>query len=655
MFGRQWLSAREEHRKFGCFAVSRITINSNISSLGAQRRLELTTKELRSTFERLSSGLRITRAGDDAAGLSVSELLNVDSRVFGQAVRNLNDGVSALSIADSALNELSSIVIRIRELATQSANGVLGPKQRAALNEEAQALSQEFTRIAQSTDFNGLGLLNGEVEEFRFQGGYGAAGTIASGLGGKMGSGTFTETSTINGSEVTGVYATALGDTNGDGILDLVSVSEGIAEVFIGSGDGTFSQVQTLITMYEPGQDVKLVDVNADGMLDAVTSGVWVGGGAVNIYLGQGDGTFGEAIVHGHDEHTPYKVAVGDLNGDGKIDLVTSGSDVWASPVTTVFLGNGDGTFAESFTLSAGGAGSDCQLGDLNNDGNLDLVVGGRGVGGGEISTFLGTGDGSFSKIQTLSPFIPDVEGVAIGDINGDGVLDLVAAGYSASAPVYLGRGDGTFEMHSQIDIDADWWKDVILEDLDGDGKLDLVGLGIDGGTGKVSIRVGNGNGSFGESELFDAQGMSCHHGVLGDINGDGVLDLVSSGYGATEGDSTVFLANTKDGTPGILPFDLGTLAGARQAIPMLDRKLDSISAQRSVIGAFEAQLGVELANLSSARENYLAAKSRITDADIAEDGARLVRLQILQNAASSVLAQANLQPQIAIQLINGA
>ena len=119
-----------------------ITLGSNIASLRGQRQLAKTSAELGTVFQRLSSGQRINKASDDAAGLSIADSLNAKSRIFNQGVRNLNDGLSLLSIADSAIENLSGIVIRLEELAEQSANGVYTNKQRKALDDEAQALSK---------------------------------------------------------------------------------------------------------------------------------------------------------------------------------------------------------------------------------------------------------------------------------------------------------------------------------------------------------------------------------------------------------------------------------------------------------------------------------------------------------------------------------
>jgi flagellin len=141
-----------------------ITINTNIASLNAQRRLGNSTAALQKTFERLSSGLRIVRASDDAAGLSIADTLRADQRIAGVAIRNANDGVSLVSVADGALSEMGSVLSRMAELAEQSANGVLTSVQRSALQSEFTALASEIERIAVTTEFNGLKLLSGGTQ-----------------------------------------------------------------------------------------------------------------------------------------------------------------------------------------------------------------------------------------------------------------------------------------------------------------------------------------------------------------------------------------------------------------------------------------------------------------------------------------------------------
>lgn len=138
-----------------------LRVNNNISSINAQRNLVNTTDRLGKSLQRLSSGLRITRASDDAAGLAISENFRAEVRSLGQSQRNANDAISLLQIAEGALNETSGILIRMRELAIQASNGTLGSSERTTINTEFQDLASEITRIANVTQFNGRLLLNG--------------------------------------------------------------------------------------------------------------------------------------------------------------------------------------------------------------------------------------------------------------------------------------------------------------------------------------------------------------------------------------------------------------------------------------------------------------------------------------------------------------
>ena len=136
-----------------------LRVNTNVASINAQRNLVNSTGNLQKSLQRLSSGLRITRAADDAAGLAISEGFRADIRSIGQAQRNANDGISLLQVGEGALNEVSSILIRQRELAIQAANGTLGTNERATLNNEFQDLVEEIDRISAVTSFNGTTIL----------------------------------------------------------------------------------------------------------------------------------------------------------------------------------------------------------------------------------------------------------------------------------------------------------------------------------------------------------------------------------------------------------------------------------------------------------------------------------------------------------------
>ena len=138
-----------------------LIVNHNIASITAQRNLGISTSQLQGSVARLSSGLRITKASDDAAGLGVSETLRAQIRSINQAVRNSNDGISLLQIADGGAENIGNLLSRLRELATQSASGILGSNERSFLDQEFVALRSEIDRISAVTEFNGVKLLSG--------------------------------------------------------------------------------------------------------------------------------------------------------------------------------------------------------------------------------------------------------------------------------------------------------------------------------------------------------------------------------------------------------------------------------------------------------------------------------------------------------------
>jgi len=167
-----------------------LRINSNLSALNAQRGLALVLGRLERNFQRLSTGLRITSAADDAAGLGISERLRAQIASLSQAQRNANDGISLTQTAEGSLNEVSNILIRMRELATAAANGTVSDSDKATLNSEFSDLIDEVDRIAQSSDFNNVKLLDGSTAAITFQVGAGvtANDTIAVSLTSSLGS-----------------------------------------------------------------------------------------------------------------------------------------------------------------------------------------------------------------------------------------------------------------------------------------------------------------------------------------------------------------------------------------------------------------------------------------------------------------------------------
>lgn len=600
-----------------------LTLGLNIASLQAQRRLANGQEGLSQVFERLSSGQRINRASDDAAGLAIADSLRADARIFQQGVRNLNDGVSLFNIVDSALEELTSIVERLQELSAQAANGSYSDDQRAVLDQEAQSLSDEYSRIIQSVEFNDMSLLNGDTQSISLQGGIGTNGMLSGAIGGAIGTGEFAnDFSAISD----GLVAIDTGDVNGDGNIDAVAVTLSGKQVYLGTGSGGFTEGE--LADSNVSTVLYLQDVNDDGNLDLI--GMW--SNSIVTQLGNGDGSFQSRITSTANNQVG-ELTFGDFNGDGVIDVVNG-----YGTRTELLLGNNDGTFETSWDqLSVTSA--HVASGDINGDGIDDLIAGSTGLG-----YRVSNGDGTFSS-QTLANGVDSFQDVELTDLNNDGNLDIIGVNSTDNAlSVFLGDGAGGFSSEVQYG-GANSPIAVEAGDLNGDGIADLVLT--DYGDNALHVLLGAGDGTFGSQTTLFRSGPAAQELALEDFNNDGVLDALA-GYSGF----SVHLGETKDGVAPLLPFTLETKVDAKEALSRFTQKREHLSEQRGEIGAFQSRLYHATSVLSSTAENLLAAESSIRDVDFAKETAELVRLQILQQAGTSVLAQANIQPKIALSLL---
>jgi FG-GAP-like repeat/IPT/TIG domain len=330
--------------------------------------------------------------------------------------------------------------------------------------------------------------------------------------------------------------AVAVGDFNHDGNLDVMvdftkkggGIYKGNIYSYLGKGDGTFKVTQE-IPHVDFANTMITGDFNGKGDLDLLAALNYVHTAYVQVFPGKGNGTFGSFV----ESHTGgFFMVPADLHGNGKLDLATEFDDPSEGCVLAVSPGNGDGTFSDNSWFSEY-AGGQVAVGDFNGDGILDLAEAGGGycsLKGTGVRIFLGNGDGTFADPVTYNtPYL--ASGVAAVDLNGDGILDLVTDGVA----VLLGNGDGTFTLGSTVQIAGAYPanQNVIVGDFNGDGKLDVAVVSVDqieDGNQTIAILLGNGDGTFKKPIEFAGGVNPGAHGFgffMGDFNNDGKLDLI--------------------------------------------------------------------------------------------------------------------------------
>jgi hypothetical protein len=356
----------------------------------------------------------------------------------------------------------------------------------------------------------------------------------------------------------------AVADVNGDGKPDLVVancgncyvvLSNGSVGVLIGNGDGTFQPAVTYGSGGVTPLFVAVADVNGDGKLDLVVANRCGNNGCLNeslvsVLLGNGDGTFQTAVTYGSGGLFTSSVAAADVNGDGKPDLLVANdcADPNCDGSAAVLLGNGDGTFQVSVTYLTGGNGaSSIAVADVNGDSKPDLLVttddmkcmNGTCYPVAAVAVFLGNGDGTFQP-----PVAYDSGGivgasVVAADVNHDNKLDLVVENNQCCGVVIgivgvlLGKGDGTFlpVVTYQSGMGGNGTSAQVA-DVDGDGNPDLIVTDQDAGgngnnQGLVGVLLGNGNGTFQAAVTYNTGGFLTNSVAVADVNGDGRPDLL--------------------------------------------------------------------------------------------------------------------------------
>ncbi len=506
-----------------------LSINTNVMSLNAQRNLGKSQSALSQSMTRLSSGLRINSAKDDAAGLAISDRMTSQIRGLNQAARNANDGISLAQTAEGAMQESTNILQRMRELSVQSANASNSVADRDALQAEVNQLQQEMDRIAGTTTFNGLNILDGSFTNSKFQVGANANETISVSIGSMntldLGRYAIEGNDSATATGAGAATAAAADNSGGNGVTDQTLSVAG----YKGSKDVTVTADDSAETIAQAVNDVS-ADTGVEALAKTSADITFSHSGTISFDLGTSSGATGNmqtisANVTDATDLTSMVKAINDVSGKTGItaEVTTAGMK----------LSQADG--------------KDIQILNAVNSSGEDTVT---------DTTMSVTGLSGAAATLDTDPDGPDTDSTSVA-----GVVEFTSR--------------SSFSVSSSVDVDA---------------------------------------GS-----------------------------VVS---GATGGDIVSATAET------VNAIDISTADGAQDAIDVIDKALGTIDAERGDLGAIQNRFESTIANLQNISENISAARSRILDADIAQETSEMTKQNILQQAGVSILAQANQAPQLALSLL---
>jgi flagellin len=515
-----------------------ISVNTNVTSMKAQKNLSGANSNLQTSMERLSSGLRINSAKDDAAGLQISNRLTSQINGLDVAMRNANDGISIAQTAEGAMGTSTNILQRMRDLSLQSANGSNSKDDRTAMQKELTALQSELTRISDTTSFGGQKLLNGSYGTQSFQVGANSNETISVSL------------SSVAAQDI-GFLGKSLDMTTLVGFAGASSTVK------------TFASTDSL-TM-QVGANSKSIALK-DGMSAADLAG----------QINATDGIFGVKAT--------TQAAVGNFTTD------TNGSSVYTLNVAGVEI---------TGAATAAGATNDDIVAGLKTAIDPATV---EALAAKNITASIGN-DGTNKYLVFTSSTGENVD-----------VSMSVASGTTA------GGGD------------------IIGWDASNEGAV----------AAKVGLAVSNtGVASTTTSSSADVTG-----------NLDWSAAVVDSKYGTVSLTASGSLSGAGTGTLGqttlssVDAIDISTAGGAQNSIDVIDAAIASIDSQRADLGAVQNRMSFTINNLGNVQSNVADARSRIQDVDFAKETAEMTKQQILSQASSAMLAQANQLPQVALSLL---
>ena len=670
------------------------SIHTNVGALVAQRGMDDSMQDLNSAMNRLSTGYRINSAADDAAGSAIASKFDAQTRSLGVAIRNANDAVSMTQTAEGALGEVENILQRLRELAVQAGNATLNTSDRAQIQLEVDQLTSEIDSIAAKTNFNGNNLLDGSYASIGFQVGVDATDNLSVAL-------KKTDSDSLNINSQLGtssLISDRIADPGGDIAAADVKINgfDALAGTF---SDPTSSQTSgiaaQLATAINANSGTHGAYANAFNKLTSNDVGVWAMSGSVILNgvtitvksslenfvkavneevadltaTANADGTF----TLFNDSGDPLTVGAG--GGEASIGLASSATTYQGF----IELYNLDGSAVKieagstenGYGTSAAGLNADVQLFGFN-EGNGSTITGGA----------VGT------ELILASDDIK-INGVSLGTTTTDSAKDKATAinAISASTNVtatatsvqvitltgtYTGSDDATING-----VTVDMTGNAMLDDTitsintnmvaagldivatgDSDGNLVLTSLSganiitNDGATGAVFGTVVDGQGT---TITATAGNEFITRGKLTLTSTDGSIIKLTDGTDANTGLTKLGLTEQSEfSSASETGLSVSSVANATASLTAIDNAITTVSEFRASFGAYENRLDSIVSNLTTYKTNLEASKGRIVDADFAAETSKLTKAQILQQAATSMLAQANASRQGLLALLQG-
>lgn len=589
-------------------------INHNMGAMNSKRNMKINNKASSKSIEKLSSGLRISSAGDDVAGLSISEKMRSQIRGLEQASRNAADGITLIQTAEGALNETNSILQRMRELSVQSINDTNNESDRNAIQKEINSLTSEINRIANNTEYNTKKLLTGGDGK----------GIKAINLD-------------FNGTEVT---HTKGNDAVTKGMKVGVTISSNLSSSIMPQPDGFNFELKGVALSVRYVSD----KANNVGHIQYANYGGVITGGNITI-TNTDNGTIAASDVEKVAKSTAelfQKQIDSNATLRGEFKAYNKGSQI----IIEALDSNGTVSNAEMKVTGIASSSNGLTITDVNTG---NTVVNGTTIGKQDIPAKGASTTIDFSNVAATLDDIKALVDAGMS-INGQTIQF-----YDSDDEPYKGKAIG-------IDIkgvtNAEQLVDAIITQTQ--NKLHGVELTKNGNKLVITsttkgehskLEIFNGNSYNKDIEISLQVGSNENQSMLvsiGEMTAKG-LGLVGVG----DGFRTVYEVDDGEGNYNVeCSLDVTTAKNAQNAIGIIDEATKKVSTQRSALGAYQNRLQYVVNNLNYSAENTISSESKIRDTDMALEITKNAKSNVLLQAAQSMMAQANSAPEQIIQLL---